>query len=70
MGKAEAGAGVEAEAEVEAGAGAEAAAGAGAGRLIERPPAADGSNEDAETGDASGAGWPSPALRPDYSLHV
>ena len=39
-------------------------------RLVERPPAADGSAEEAESGDASRAGAPSPALRPDYSLHV
>ena len=48
----------------------EAEAEAEAERLIERPPAADGSAEEAESGDASRAGAPSPALRPDYSLHV
>ena len=56
--------------EAEAEAGAEAAAEAEAECLVERPPAADGSAEEAESGDATGAGAPSPALRPDYSLHV
>ena len=37
---------------------------------LERPPAAEGGNEEAESGDARGAGAPSPALRSDYSLHV
>jgi hypothetical protein len=39
-------------------------------RLVERPPAAEGGDEEAESGDARGAGAPSPALRSDYSLHV
>ena len=39
-------------------------------RLVERPPAAEGGDEEAESGDARGAGAPSPARRSDYSLHV